>query len=256
VRRIKSKLSVFLLVLSTALYIALLLTQLSSAEPTGAGVTNLSTETYSVSPESRQDAGGTITTLTLDATQQLNAWKAYVGNITGTLVLRNSDGWSIYEWSMNSSTLSGNIFVSRNDSLNWSSGAIRCANSSIIDSEQSFLGMNSSASYSINRTFNYTTHKTMSISGVGAIQNSTCPSTATWVNGSAQTVTETSYFQEILLTDLNNLIYATFIDQDAWGYNNNASVNGTTVTYDFQLIVAENRSSSVGTVYYFYADIA
>ena len=255
-RKTNKKLKLCFLILSIAVYLAFLLARLGSADPTGASVTNLSTETYSVSPESGQDAGGTITTILLDATQQESAWKAYVGNITGTLVLRNSDGWSIYEWAMNSSTLSGNVFVSRNDSVNWTSGAIRCANSSIIDSEQTFLGMTTSNTYSINKTFNYTIHKTMTISGVGSIQNSTCPSTATYVNGSAQTISESAYFQEILLTDTNNLIYATFIDQDAWGYNNNESVNGTNVTYDFQLIVAENRSASVGTVYYFYADIA
>ncbi len=252
--KFKENLRIGVLIISIALYLSLIISQVVNAEPAGADLTNPSSEEYTTTADSRTDSGGTIVTLSTSVTQQDDAWKAYVGNITGTLVLRDSDGWSIFEWSMNSSTFGGNVFVSRNDSINWSN--LKCANNTIIDSEQSFLGMSSTDSDSLNQTFNYTTHKTMTVSGVGPISNSTCPSVATYVNGSAQTITESSYFQEILLTDNNNLIYGTFIDQDAWGFDNNESVNGTNVTYDFQLIVAENSSLSSGNTYYFYADIS
>lgn len=242
-----------LILIGISLYLSFIITKLSFADPSGADVTNLSTETYSVSPDPRQDLGGTITTVSLSTTQQDSAWKAYVGNITGTLVLRNSDGWSIFEWALNNSALSGNVFVSRNGSVDWDN--IRCANNTIIGSEQSFLGMATADSDNINRTFNYTKHKTMTIGGVGTISNSTCPSAATYVNGSAQAIDESSYFQEVLLYDRVNLVYGTFIDQNTWGYENNESGGGN-VTYDFQLLVAENGTAQVGTVYYFYADIS
>ncbi len=248
--KIKQGFKTILLLLGLALYVSLFVITFTHAEPAGAGVTNFSTETYTVSPSPRQDLGGTITTIQLSANQQDSGWKAYVGNISGKMVLKNTGGYSIYEWNLNSSSLSGNIFVSRNNSVSWIN--IKCANTSTVNSEQSFVGMSATASDNINKTFNYTTHKSMSISGVGTISSSTCPSTATYVNGSSQTVTESSKFQEILLTDNSNLVYGTFVDKSTWGFNNNGT-NG--VTRDFQLIVAENSTASVGNVYYFYADL-
>jgi hypothetical protein len=232
-------------------YITFIISQFSYARPMGADVTNLSTETYVFTPESRQDLGGTIATITLSSAQQNPAWKAYVGNITGTLVLKNTDGYSIFEWSVNASTMGGYVFVSRNGTLAWAN--IACADTSVVDAEQAFLGMVTADSSSINKTFNFSAHDSMSISSVGTIANSTCPSMATYVNGTAQTINEDAYFQEILLSSNSNLVYATFINQNAWGFDNNASVGDS--LYDFQLIVAENESTTVGTTYYFYAEI-
>jgi hypothetical protein len=249
----KKGLKLFLLLLSLAIYIGLFIGKYAFADPSGTDVTNISTETYSSAVGSRQDPGGTITTLTLDTTQQDIAWKAYVGNITGKLVLRNSGGWSIYEWATNASGLTGFIFVSRNDTVSW--GDVVCANSTVIDTEQAFLGMVTADSDSINKTFNSSNHAAMDMSGPSIIAANSCPSTATYVNGTSQTVNSDASFQEILLYDRTdfNFVYGTFINQNAWGYNNNESINST---YDFQLIVAENTSVSVGTVYYFYADIS
>jgi hypothetical protein len=249
--KIKQGFKITLLLIGLALYVSLFLINFTQAVPAGAGVTNYSTETYIVGPQSRQDHGGTITTITLSANQQDSAWKAYVGNISGKMVLKNTAGWSIYEWTMNSSSLTGTVFVTRAGTVTWTS--IKCANTTSVDSEQAFFGMNPNANDNINKTFNYTTHKGMTISGVGTITASTCPSTATYVNGTAQTITETSYFQEILLTDTTNLVYGTFINKNALGYNNNLTEN---TTHDFQLLVAENGSSAIGTVYYFYADLS
>jgi hypothetical protein len=250
VKELTCKAKSVLLLLGLACYLAFLFSNLTTATPGGASITNISTTTYSGTPDSRSDRGGTITTISLSTIAQDSAWKAYVGNISGSLVLRNSGGWSIYQWVLNASTMSANIFVSRNGSVTWAT--IRCANSTIVDSEQTFFGMLSTGPDTINKTFNYTTHRGMTISSVGTIANNTCPSTATNVNGTAQTVTESAYFQEILLYDTTNLVYGTFVNQDAWGYDNNVSAP---VTYDFQFIVAENSSASTGTTYYFYADI-
>lgn len=252
-RKLNYKARSFLLLLGLACYLAFCFNSLlSTAYPGGADVINLSTVTYSVAPDSRSDLGGTITTTTLSTIQQDAKWKAYVGNISGTLVLRNTGGWSIYQWALNASTISANIFVSRSNSISWDD--LVCASVANVTAEQTFLGLGSASTDNINRTFNSTSHRNMTVSSVGTIANSSCKSTATYVNGTAQTVTESAYFQEILLSDNTNLVYATFVNQDAWGYDNNAT--GTAVTYDFQLIVAENETASVGTAYYFYADLS
>ncbi|MBU1199329.1 MAG: hypothetical protein KKF46_03430 [Nanoarchaeota archaeon] len=250
---LNKELKLAFVLLGLCLYIAFFVADFTHAEPAGADVTIVTSSAYSSTPGNNDSLGGRIITMTLDVTQQNTAWKAYVGNITGVLVLRNSDGWSIFEWAMNSSTMSGNVFVSRASSVTW--GNIKCANSTIVDSEQTNFGMATADTDSINSTFNYTIHKEMNGS-ITPITTSTCPSVATWINGSAQVVETNTTFQEILLYDNSNLVYATFITQDTGGYDNNASAGGANVTYDFQLIVAENRTAIAGTTYYFYADIS
>lgn len=249
------KLKLGFLILCLAFYLALMFASFTSAAD-GADVTYINNSTFTSTPESMTNLGGIITTVTLDVTYQEGAWKAYVGNITGILVLRDVDGWSIYEWAMNSSTMSGFIFVSRSGTVDWDD--VVCANSSNVASEQTFFGMSSSDTYSINNTFNYSTHAAMDMSGPSNIGASSCQCTATWVNGSAQVVDATADFQELLLYDRTNLnfVYGTFISQDSWGFDNNESVNGTNHTYDFQVIVAEDRGAAAGEAYYFYADIS
>src|SRR3989338_3598541 len=53
-------------------------------------------------------AGGTFTTLVLNASSQNFRWKAYVGNITGSLALADSIGYKIYDWNL--VTLGGEIY--------------------------------------------------------------------------------------------------------------------------------------------------
>ncbi|MFH0869568.1 MAG: hypothetical protein V1866_00745 [archaeon] len=247
----RAKLVFFLAVLSCSLYFALV--GLSKAVPTGLIPSFIASDSGPTTDAgSRADLGGTINTLSLDVVSQDQSWKAYVGNITGKMVLRNVNGISIYEWNINSSALAGYIFVSRNGSVNWT--LIRCANSSIIWDEQLVLSMGGSSADNLNNTFNFTRHRAMSFTGgISPVNANTCPSTATYVNGSMQGSMDTAAFQEILLTDTTNLVYGTFIDQNSMGFDNNASI---TKEYDFQFIVGENRSASIGNTYYFYAEIS
>jgi hypothetical protein len=251
IKGIGNKLKILFIFAGIIVYLSSLI-NLGTAAPAGASLTYITRDNGStVAAQGQQHPGGTIVTLSIDAVQQDSGWKAYIGNITGRLVLRNSDSQSIYEWYLDESTLSGNIFVSRDNAVSWAD--IQCANSSIIASEQSFLGILDSASDSINSTFNASLHSSMLISGIGSILADSCQSTATYVNGTAQTVNSDASFQEILLADSDTLIYGAFINMNAQGFDNNESQDRTR---DFQLIVAENKTSQTGTTYYFYADIS
>ncbi|MBN1793060.1 hypothetical protein JW826_05240 [Candidatus Woesearchaeota archaeon] len=238
-----------------ALYVSLFWVSFGYADPTGADISLILVDYGPNSTAgSRTDPGGTITTLSIDVTQQDQGWKAYVGNLTGRLVLRDSNSMSIYEWDLASSALGGHVFVSRSNSVNWT--PLRCANRTDILAEDTFLGLSSSAADSINNTFNYSIHAAMVVGGttIGTFAENSCNSTATFVNGSIQEMNvSTTKFQEILLHDNVDLVYATFIDQDSDGFATNSTNN---LTYDFQLIVAENKSESTGHTYYFYADIS
>ncbi|MBD3203362.1 hypothetical protein GF327_03650 [Candidatus Woesearchaeota archaeon] len=221
-----------------------------AAEPEGGTIDFKSNSTKNITPpSSRNDTKGTITTIVMTATQQNTKWKAYVGNVTGTLVLRDAADYSIYEWtSIGDPT--GEVYITRNDSIEWSN--IKCANSTIIDSEQVFLNHSPTSRDNINNTFSNQAHDSFWVGDVTEIQNSTCWGTATWINDSSQTINEDSLFQEILLYDNTNLIYTTIIEQNLQGYRNDSAT-----TYDFQAILPDNAlPGSTGQVtYYFYVEI-
>jgi len=221
---------------------------LTYAAPSGATISGTpSVDTGpNKTPDSRTDAGGRIITLVLNLEQQNTAWKAYVGNVTGTYVLQNSNNYSIYKWPLGT-TIEGEVYISRNDSINWTNGAISCATNAEMVTEQNVFGMSGSDTDSINNTFNSTNHTGFAV-GTNSIAQNTCPAIATWVNDTSQTPSPNAVFQELALHDGTNFVYTAIINNDKYGF-----ANGT--RYDFQAIVAENRTSSTGTTYYFYVEL-
>ncbi len=217
-----------------------------SAAPQGATVVGTPSVDNgpTTNPSNRTDPGGKIVTIVFSLEQQNTAWKAYVGNVSGTYVLQSANGRSIYEWPSGTS-IQGELYLSRNNTVNFSS--IICANSTIIGSEQNTLGMAFSDSDSINRTFNSTRHRTFNV-GTVTITNSTCQSTATWVNDTVQAQDENAVFQEVLLYDRTNMVYASLLNDNNQGFDNSSS-------FDFQAIVGENRTSVTGSPYYFYLEL-
>ncbi len=192
-------------------------------------------------------AGGTFTTLVLNATSQNLKWKAYVGNVTGKLTLQDSSGYNIYDWVL--SSVEGEVYVSRNNSINWS--AIRCADNSSIATEESALSITHGKIDSINVTFNRSIHAQFYV-GLVQINQSTCPAINTFVNGSRQTASVSSQFQEVLLRDdKTRIVYATPLNSSTYGY-------ATGSRFDFQLIVPDFGSEQISSQvpYYFYVELS
>ena len=189
------------------------------------------------------DVKGTITVITLSANQQDYRWKAYVGNVTGKVALDDVNGKSIYDWDLGVGT-GGEVYVSRFSNINWAS--IACVTQAAIDTEQSNLSMPLTVKDNINATFNETTHKSFS---VGTLPISGCRSTATYLNDSAQVMGPSAYFQEVLLRDTttNDMLYVTLMETAHSGFDNQA--------HDFQLLVAENESSTVPATYFFWVEL-
>lgn len=235
------------LALATIAIAVLLIAQFAIAVPSGASVTFVSqSQAGSGSAGNRSDAGGTITTIILNATSQNGFWKAYVGNVTGALTLDDANGFTIYDWSLNNVTISGEVYTTRNSGVDFT--AMECANGTTITTEESFLGMTAGTPDSINGTFNYSVHSGFSV-GSTSISNSTCQSTFTYVNDVAQASSETADFQEILLQDNQSiLVYTTLIENDATGYDG-------TNTFDFQMLVG-NHNNATAVTYYFYTEIS
>jgi len=196
--------------------------------------------------DSRTDDGGVIVTINLDLEQQTDAWKAYVGNVTGKYVLQNGYNYSIYEWP-SGGTVEGEVYITRSNAINFSN--VSCATNARMLTEQGALGLPNNVPYNINNTFNTSVnaHKAFSTAGTPFAQGA-CRALATWVNNTKQDPSPTADFQEVALHDGTNFIYTSLINDNSWGFEvNNA-------TYDFQAIVAENESSS-GTTYYFYIEL-
>jgi len=238
-------LALFLLVIALPFSLLLFLPG-ASALPSGASVTYVSNSTASTgTPGNRTDPRSTITTLTLNGVQQDSYWKAYVGNVTGVLTLDDASGNTIYDWSLTGVTLTGEVYASRSNSLSFT--GVQCAQQSTITTEETFDNMTSTAVDNINNTFSYQNHSSFLV-GSTTISANTCPSTATYINDSPQTVNESAKFQEVLLEDgTTTLIYTTLIEDNTVGFDGN--------TYDFQMIVGESDRKSAPTTYYFYTEI-
>ena len=214
------------------------------SQPTGVIVQFNETETPTAAPAAElTTAGGTFTTLVLEGTFQNPRWKAYVGNVTGSLTLSDSTQNTIYDWAL--TVVSGSVFVSRNDSIVWS--GVSCASPTTIADEENFLNMTASSPDSISNTFNDTIHRGFFV-GTVEIPESTCNSIATYVNNQQQTLSTTSAFQEVLLEDTNdNLVFTTMLEDSVTGFDGSL--------FDFQLIVPEDSTSVTPTTYYFFVEI-
>jgi len=227
-----------------AILLFLLTVSFATSLPSASIVNYVSNTTYTSGLQNRStDAKGTITTVTLSATQQDYKWKAYVGNVSGTLALADASGDAIYDWNLG--TPMGEVYVSRFSNINWNS--IGCADQTSINTEQTGISMSAGAADSINATFNATNHASFNVSTTLV---SGCRSAATYINGNPQAMGPTAAFQEILLRDTSNgnLIYTTLINDNTVGYNGQQ--------YDFQIIVGENESSTIPSLYYFWVELS
>jgi hypothetical protein len=232
--------------LSYIIFVSLLIFVISYsvAQPFGADVIQNTTETKNATPaDSLDPAGGTFTTIVLNVTSQNLKWKAYIGNVTGVLTLDDEEDYSIFQWDV--SEFSGSVFASRNDSITWDN--VACASDINITREDTAMDHTTTADDSINTTFKIKVHKQFWV-GTKNIAQSSCRSAFTWANDTAQTPSVDAPFQEVLLHDGLNMIYTTFIYDDAQGFDFN--------DYDFQMIVPENGvASNPNTRYYFYMEL-
>lgn len=239
----KDKYKALAIVLMFSLIISML--NYTSAQPSGANITNISTETKTPAPaEYINTSGGTFTTLILYSETQNLRWKAYAGNVTGVLTLDDSGDYSIYQWSL--TDITGEVYATRtNNSISWAS--IQCANETHIYNEEIALNHTTDADDSINSTFSYQIHRPFTV-GIVPIPQSQCRSTFTWINNSPQTPAVDAPFTEVLLYDSSYLIYTTFIDDNTQGFNYN--------DYDFQMIVPERGVAGYPNErYYFYMEL-
>lgn len=228
---------------SLALLLSLcFLLQYSFALPAGASITSNSTDNGpTISPDGITNNRSTITTMILNAIQQDQSWKAYVGNVTGTLTLDDSDNNTIYDWT-GITTASGEVFASRSGTLDFSS--VTCADAATVNTEHAAVNMTGTEVDSIRLTFNSTAHTPTTVAGTTL---SNCNMTSLYVNNVSQGQTGAADFQEFLMEEAtNSLVYVAIMNDNTVGFDGS--------NYDFQLIVAESDTEAPHA-YYFYVEL-
>jgi len=219
-------------------------------------ITHIKNETglVTVATEYLNTTGGSITTMVLNATTQNLRWKAFVGNVTGTLTLDDAAGYTIFDWG-ESATVSGTIFATRSpNAINWDN--INCTwwvtgdpnNRSVEEYENDQMNHTSPVD-NLTATFKQQDHSQFYVHTT-LIEADSCYSIHTYINDSPQSTD----FEEIMLYDgtnytNGNIVYATILEQDVLGFDNE--------TYDFQMIVPENGAQGFksSTPYYFYTEL-
>jgi hypothetical protein len=229
--------------LSGVILIVLLINFVLAADPTGPDSIIFGTnETKTASSAQAINlSGGRILSFNISATTQNPHWKAFIGSVTGTFTLDDSDGATIYNWSL--SSISGRVYTTRaNTTVTWSS--IECANETTMEAENSALN-HTSIDDNITTTFDDTTHSLFWVGSTSITANS-CPTLNTFVNNQ----TQDSTFEEMVLYDSSNIVYATILEEDSTGYDGQ--------DYDFQMIVPENADLGFSgyTLYYLYVELS
>ena len=187
-------------------------------------------------------SGGSITTMVLNSTTQNLRWKAFVGNVSGSLTLDDASANTIFDWSL--AEIVGEVYATRSSTtVSWAD--VNCSTQTNITNEEIAMSHTNNPSDNISTTFNQQNHPEFYVGSVNIPLND-CYSLYTYKNDTAQS----SDFAEILLHDKTNVVYATIIEQNALGFNPNQ-------TYDFQMILPENgqESWSSSTAYYFYVEL-
>jgi hypothetical protein len=217
------------------------------AEPTGpSAVSNLGSSRFTTAPAANISAyAGNVTEINFNASSITQTWQGYFGNITGQIVLGNSNNQSMYNWNLTSP--SGQIYATRVATVpTWTS--VRCANQSEVNVEDTALGVNQSvAADSVNNTFaNTTTFTSFFVGNVNINTTQNCRAVQLYNS----TGTSSASFSEVLLSDTTNLIYTGLITTPTLGFDG--------ASHQFEMIVGENGhlGNTATTPYYFYVELS
>ena len=279
--KIKNRiLNKLLLIIIFSVTLSLVITFVN-AVPTGPTVTVLCNTTKNATVATKVNStingtispGGYIFTLNINSLQVNTRWKAYVGNVTGTLTLDDAYDNTIFQWSLTSVT--GEVYATRaSGNINWT--GINCTwiadgrdnkttdmvNRSLSNrtpeyNENVFLS-HTSKNDNITATFDKRNHSSITVGSV-IIGKDECFSLQTWQRDRQQVFDDSNNanFTQIILYDGaynrsdGNVVYATPIESDKTSYD-------SAETYDFQMIVPEVGSVgfSSSTAYYFYVELS
>lgn len=215
------------------------------ADPNGAG-----TVTQEASGRATADSAGNhsaiagnVTELTVVGNSVTQSWQGYYGNVSGTIMLEDSSGNTMYNWSLASPQ--GEIFASEDSSVSWSN--VQCFNWTENGTTlETTYNVNDSVD-GVNETFtDGNSHVAFSV-GSTSFSAGECMSADIFDNsGSSSDGT----FEEVLLAQsTGQIIFASLLEEDASGFDGSS--------HDFEMLVLEDGHSgnTETTAYYFYVEL-
>ena len=232
-----------ILLLFAAFFLAAVAAQVLATYPDGIdNVTILASERKGPKPGLAIVAqAGNVTWLDIGHQQNTKKWQGFVGNISGELVLDDASNDTFYRWNL--STISGEVYASRNCSIDWN----LVSTQDDCDVDQSLTGTGSDQ---VSRTFmpdqNAFAYQVNSL----IVNTSTICTAYPNVNDTKQTAT--TLFENTILTtgtvpNGNNTIYVGNLeDVGVAGFDEQE--------YNFQLLVPVNKTSGF-TTYCLYAEL-
>ncbi len=263
---------VAVLLLALALVQLISLAMADPAFPDSIIVGNIERKTESGSDQAQVIAyAGNLTELTINTQQVTKNWQGFYGNITGEIVLDDTLNMSMYVWDLVDPV--GEVYASRNNSLNWTGGNIICVNDTInvtgdpntaegnpanpVWREEDDMNTNSEMSPGmqardgVNETFNISySHPAFNVSNNGFTANS-CRYTAQLFSNDVRQPQAGAFWNETLIWSHSDkgLIYMAYINPNRAGFDN--------TDYDFQMLVAEDghMDDESSTTYYLWVEL-
>jgi len=207
---------------------------------------------------------GNVTEFNLDSSTITRGWQGYFGNITGMIVLGDSNNNTLYDWEL--ANPQGEVYAVRTPTVpSWYT--VRCSNMTEMQDEDTTLNFNEAIDEdSVNLTFvvngsaeqiannggTYISHPLFYVSNV-TIEADTCPVVALY-NSTRQ---PSPYFRQVLLSDSSTvpIIYTTLIAHTLNPYAESDGFDGN--THDFEMIVAEDGHGNDldAVTYWFYLEL-
>lgn len=257
------KKGIFVLIFLVLLYnVSLVL----AVEPFGATVVNLSSERApSDDATSIPAIAGNVTELSITGYSITQSWQGYFGNVSGTIMLADTNDNVMYNWSLASPE--GEVYASTNSSIEWN--YVQCFNFTADGSYNSDTGQAGATSLygtnltilesmfgieeddvdGVNETFTLlgSGHNTFYTNNLEFFEGE-CRNTRVFSNAGQG---EDDKFEEVLLYEptTSSVIFASLLNENVFGFDDNP--------HDFEMLVLEDGhlTDTSTTPYYFWIEL-
>ncbi len=216
-----------------------------AVEPFGASNVSVVNTSRAVSDaaQSAQAQAGNVTELNIQGFSTTQSWQGYFGNITGSIMLADANDNVLYNWSLASPQ--GEIYASNSSSITWANAA--CFNwSANGTSLESAYNIEPSDVDGVNETFSYSNDHELFYTNNIQFNAGQCMTAFIFDNTGASV---DNNFEEVLMTDGQNIIFTSLLEQNLAGFDNK--------THDFEMLVLEDGHGTnvATTTYYFWLEL-
>jgi hypothetical protein len=224
-----------------ALFFSVFLVTFVFAQPNGAKTVTQggSTRASAGTPDNNSAQAGNLTEITIFGYSTTESWQAYYGNVSGTIQLANANGKVMYNWSIASPE--GEIYSSVAGSITWTDIACFNMTANLTDLEAAY-NISSDDVDGVDETFNLNDHAVFYTDGK-TFTSGQCSNTKLYNNESEGS------FDEVLMTDGGNTVFAALLQENAPGFDSNS--------HDFEMLVLEDGhdADTTTTPYFFYIEL-